>query len=319
MRNKNFNIIGIGSALLDISANIDDEFLAHNKIAKGQMTLTQGDELKNYIKNLTIEKITSGGASANVLVMASALGAKPAFIGMVGDDEAGEKYKDELEKANVCWVGGTLSKSNSGICLSLISPNAERSMMTDLGSSTKLDEGVLDEEVLSSAKILLLEGYLWDSENAKKTAIKAAKTVKNKAQNCLIAFSLSDSFCVERNLSGFRDFVEKNVDILIANEMEIKSFYQLNDLNEIVEKIKQQNFAFCAVTRSEKGAIVFEKNQPIIIEASPIKKLVDSTGAGDAFAGGFLYAIIEGLGAKKGGELGAKAASKIVQIYGTRE
>ena len=313
---ESFDIIGMGAALLDLSANTDDAFLRAHNIAKGNMTLLESKELKSFYQGLPIERTASGGATANSLVAASHFGARAGFIGLVGTDDLGARYIADLEKERVRWLGGQTDKTDSGVCLSLTTQDGQRSMLTALGASTFLTEETLSATRLERTKILLLESYLWDSPTARQTAIKAAELV---SPSCLVALNLSDSLCVERHFDSLQNFTSERVNILIANEVEAKSFYQTPNLQLIEEAVKAQNFSFAAITMSEKGALVFEGGESTAIEAVPIKKLVDSTGAGDAFAGGFLYAISAGLGVAEGGQLGALWAARVIQHFGARE
>lgn len=313
MRETSFDLIGIGAALLDLSVNIDDAFLSTHKISKGHMALTKSDVLKKLCEDLPIAKIASGGATANTLVVACGLGASAGFIGLLGADDEGEKYIADLEHARVRWLGALDKTLPSGACLSLVTKDAQRSLLTSLAASAALDESHLPKADLARTKILLLEGYLWDSPSAKRAALKVAD--QTRAQGGLIALNLSDGLCVERHFDEFQNFP---TDILIGNEVEAKRFYQTDDLAQIEEKIKATAYAFAAITRGNKGALVFEKDQSYPIAAAPIEKLVDSTGAGDAFAGGFLFGVVSGKGAKISGALGAEAAAKIVQHFGAR-
>lgn len=313
---KKFDIIGIGAALLDIVVDVEDSFLTERSIVKGHMALMKSDALKDFYSALKIEKHDCGGATANSLATASLLGATTGLVGALGTDSSAEHYINDLTLTNVEWLGTQDDAFASGECVTLITPDGQRSMMTALGASASLTEKDLPPDALTQTKTLLLEGYLWDSESAKAAAKRAAEIVRSAGG--LIVLNLSDALCVERHFDAFHEFVRAQTDVLLGNETEAKTFYQTQDENKIIDAVKQAGLAYAAITRGEKGAYVFEKDQCFTIAPHTIKELVDSTGAGDAFAGGFLYGLCTDKGVEASGVLGAQKAAEVIQHFGAR-
>ena len=306
-------IIGIGNAIVDILCKIDDEFLVKNSLTKGSMSLIDDLAAQNLSK-LKSEKITSGGSCGNTIAALAQLGVPCDFIGKVADDEFGRKYIEEIEKTSAKFINNNRAKNSSAKSFILVSEDAQRTMCTFLGCASEISENDIDDKTFESASILYLEGYLWDAPNtilALKKAINLAK--KN---NVKIAFSLSDSFCVSRHKKDFLELIKNDLDILFANEAEAGELTNNANLDDFFHDYTK---LIAAVTRSEDGCMVYENGKKVVdMEAEEIEKLVDTTGAGDAFAAGFLYGLADGLNLKKSAHFGNVLAAKIIQKFGAR-
>jgi sugar/nucleoside kinase (ribokinase family) len=315
MTNK---IIGIGNAIVDFLAKAEDNFLQKIAVEKGSMQLVSEDFLKDLNK-LTIEKFSSGGSAGNTIATLAQLGDKVDFIGVVGDDVTGKKFIDDIEKSGANFNGKILQNQKTASSFILVTPDAQRTMLTHLGCASKIEESHFDENDFKNAKILYIEGYLWDDS---RTILALKKSIALAKQNQVkIAFSLSDSFCVNRNHQDFLKLIKNDVDILFANQVEILELLEVKDFDQ--EKI-QQFFSkinpniIVAITRSEKGCIILKKDEIYKIPAKKIEKIVDTTGAGDNFASGFLHYFVLNFDLEKCGEYGNFLAGKIIQKFGAR-
>ncbi len=315
MTNK---IIGIGNAIVDFLAKAEDNFLQKLAIEKGSMQLVSEDFLKDLNK-LTIEKFSSGGSVGNTIATLAQLGNEADFIGVVGDDNTGKKFIDDIQKSGAVFKGKALQNQKTASSFILVTPDAQRTMLTNLGCASKIEKLHLNENDFKNAKIFYIEGYLWDDSqtiSALKKSISLAKENKVK-----IAFSLSDSFCVNRNHQDFLNLIKNDVDILFANEAEILELLEMKDFDQ--EKIqhffeKTNSNIIVALTRSEKGCIIIKKDKIFEISAKKVEKIVDTTGAGDNFASGFLFYFVQNFDLQKCGEYGNFLAGKIIQKFGAR-
>ena len=305
-------ILGIGNAIVDVFCKIDEGFLKKNFLTKSTMKLVDENEFNKLLSNLKIEKTIAGGSVANSIVALAKLGNKTGFIGKVSDDELGARYEEDLKKENVQYF---YSKKKeivpTGTCLILITPDSERTMVTFLGTAGKINQNDIDINAVKKSEILFLEGYLWD-QGEPKQAFDKAISHGNK-----IAMSLSDLFCVERHKTHFLDLVKNKIDITFANEQEIMSLINAKKFQDVIEfskKIKK----IIIITRGEKGALAIKDNN--VVECSAFKdlKIVDLTGAGDLFAGGFLDHFIKGKSLKESLHKGTEMSSKIIQTIGAR-
>ena len=305
-------ILGIGNAIVDVICKVDDNFLSQNKLTKSTMKLVDEAEFKKLLSNLKIEETISGGSVANSIVGLAQLGNKVGFIGKVNDDDLGIKYEEGLKKENVEYFYSK-KKENlpTGTCLILITPDSERTMCTFLGTAGKINENDVDVKAIKNSEIIFLEGYLWDEGNPKKAFDKAIQN-SNKA-----AMSLSDLFCVERHKSHFLDLVKNKLDIVFANEQEIISLIDAKNFNEVISFSKQLGKTI-VITRGEKGSIAINKNEIVECDSQKDLKIIDLTGAGDLFAGGFLHGHINKLSIKECLEKGTEMSSKIIQKIGAR-
>ena len=305
-------ILGIGNAIVDVICKVDESFIKQNSLTKSTMKLVNEDEFKKLLSNLNIEETISGGSVANSIVGLSQLGNKVGFIGKVSDDDLGKKYEDGLKRENVDYF---YSKKKelipTGTCLILITPDSERTMVTFLGTAGKINENDIDINAVKQSELLFLEGYLWDEGEPRKAFDKAIKS-SNK-----VAMSLSDLFCVERHKNNFLELVKNNLDITFANEQEIMSLISAKKIEEVIEFSKKLK-KLMVITRGGKGALAIKDDNVIECEARKNLKIVDLTGAGDLFAGGFLHSFINGKSIKESLEKGTEMSSKIIQIIGAR-
>ena len=315
MTNK---IIGIGNAIVDFLAKADDNFLQKLEVDKGSMRLIDEIFVEN-LSNLSIEKFSSGGSVGNTIATLAQLGNEVDFIGVVGDDDTGKKFIDDIEKSGAIFNGKILSNQNTASSFILVTPDAQRTMLTHLGCASKIEESHFNQKDFFNAKILYIEGYLWD---ASQTILALKKSIDlAKKNNVKIAFSLSDSFCVDRHHQDFLNLIKNDVDILFANEAEALKLAQLESFNQ--ENLQQffintNPNIIVALTRSEKGCIILKKDKILEISTKKIEKVVDTTGAGDNFASGFIYYFVRNFDLQKCGEFGNLLAGKIIQQFGAR-
>jgi len=305
-------ILGIGNAIVDVICKVENNFLSDSGLTKSTMKLVDEIEFKKLLSNLNIEETVSGGSVANSIVGLSQLGNKVGFIGKVNDDNLGNKYEEGLKKENVeYFYSKKKEKLPTGTCLILITPDSERTMCTFLGTAGKINENDVDVDAVEKSEIIFLEGYLWDEGDPKKAFDKAIQN-SNK-----IAMSLSDQFCVERHKTHFLDLVKNKLDITFANEQEIISLIDAKNFDEVVSFGKQLG-KIIVITRGEKGSIAIQKNQVIECDSQKNLKIIDLTGAGDLFAGGFLHGYINNLTIKESLKKGTDMSSKIIQKIGAR-
>jgi fructokinase len=305
-------VIGIGNAIVDVICKVEEKFLINNKLTKSTMKLVDKSEFKKLLSSLKIENTVSGGSVANSIVGLSQLGNEVGFIGKVNDDELGVKYEEGLKKENVKYFYSKKKEvTPTGTCLILITPDSERTMVTFLGTAGKISDDDIDISAIKKSEILFLEGYLWDEGDPKKAFEKAINN-SNKA-----AMSLSDLFCVERHKPHFLELVKNKLDITFTNEQEIMSLINANKFEDVIEFSKKTK-KLIVITRGEKGALAIRNNEVVECSAKTNLKIVDLTGAGDLFAGGFLHEYINGKTLKENLEKGTEMSSKIIQTIGAR-
>ncbi len=303
-------IITIGNAIVDVICKVEDSFLEQKGLIKNSMSLIEHD-LVEELSALKIEKITSGGSAGNTAAALAQLGVQTSFIGKVGNDNFGQKFIEELQKTDTDFFSNKNHQKPTARSFILLTPDAQRTMCTFLGCASEIEEFDIDEKVFTNAEILYLEGYLWDKPStilALKKAISFAK--KNGVK---VAFSLSDSFCVARHKKDFLHLIENEIDILFANEAEALELSQ--NFSELF--LKNKNL-ICVITKGGNGCEVFANEKSFKTNAQEIKKLTDTTGAGDIFAAGFLYGIINKFSLEKSAETANLLASKIIQKFGAR-
>jgi len=305
-------ILGIGNAIVDVICKVDDKFLSQNNLTKSTMKLVDEAKFKKLLSNLKIEETISGGSVANSIVGLAQLGNKVGFIGKINDDSLGIKYEEGLKKEKVeYFYSKKKEKLPTGTCLILITPDSERTMCTFLGTAGKIYENDVDVKAIKNSEMIFLEGYLWDEGNPKKAFDKAIQN-SNK-----VAMSLSDLFCVERHKPHFLDLLKNKLDITFANEQEITSLIDAQNFNEVISFVKQLG-KMIVITRGEKGSIAINKDEVVECDSQTNLKIVDLTGAGDLFAGGFLHGYINDLSVKQSLEKGTEMSSKIIQKIGAR-
>ena len=306
-------ILGIGNAIVDVICKVNDDFISKNNLTKSTMKLIfEESEFQNLLKNLKIEKTVSGGSVANSIVGLSQLGNQVGFIGKVSDDELGGKYEEGLKKENVEYIYNKKKEElPTGTCLSLVTPDSERTMCTFLGTAGKINENDVSLEAIKKSEIILLEGYLWDEGDPKKAFEKAIKNA-NK-----VAMSLSDQFCVDRHKPHFLELVKNKLDITFANEQEITSLIDAKNFDEVITFSKSLG-KIIIVTRGEKGAVAIKDDEVVECGIKENLKIVDLTGAGDLFAGGFLHGHVNNMSLKDSLEKGTEMSSKVIQQIGAR-
>jgi len=309
------HVVGIGNAIVDVLARADDAFLARHNLVKGSMTLIDEKTAHTIYGEMGPAREISGGSAANTVAGIAALGGKSAFIGKTADDELGEIFAHDIRSLGVTYttrpLSGDITTARSFI---LVTPDAQRTMNTFLGASQTLTPEDVDEILIKSSLITFLEGYLWDPREAKQAFLKAMDVAK--AAGRFVALTLSDSFCVNRYREEFRGLVENRINILFANENEIKALYETDDFEEGVKGVTEK-VDLAVLTRSEKGSVILSADNRIDIPAYPTK-VVDTTGAGDAYAAGFLYALTHGFALEDCGRLAAKCASEVISHIGAR-
>ena len=305
-------ILGIGNAIVDVICKVSNQYLLDINLTKSTMKLVDEDEFKNILSTLKIENTVSGGSVANSIVGLSQLGNSVGFIGKVNDDDLGQKYEEGLIKEKVKYFYKKKKESSpTGTCLVLITPDAERTMVVFLGIAGKISEKDIDEKFVKGSEMTFLEGYLWD-EGEPRTAFDKVMSLSEKK-----AMSLSDQFCVERHKKNFLDLVKNKLDIIFANEQEIKSLIDANNFEEVVTFGKQLG-KLLVITRGEKGSIAIKNNEVTECDSKSNLKIVDLTGAGDLFAAGFLHGFVNNFSTKQSLEKGTEMSSKIIQKVGAR-
>jgi sugar/nucleoside kinase (ribokinase family) len=310
------DVLGIGNAIVDVLAKSGDDFLQAQGLVKGTMTLIDGRRADALYDVMGPALEMSGGSAANTMVGIAALGGRAAFIGRVRDDQFGRIFGHDIRAAGVTFDSAPATVGDATArCLVFVTADAQRTMATCLGVSTEFGPEDVREEQVRAAAVTYLEGYLWDSEPAKQAFLKAAALAHDAERQ--VALTLSDPFCVERHRESFRDLVEGHVDILFANEAEILSLYQVDNFDAALQAVRE-HCAVAALTRSEKGSMVVADGEVHLIDAQPVAEVVDTTGAGDLYAAGFLHGFTRGQPLYDCGVMGAAAAAEIIAHYGAR-
>ena len=310
-----FDILGIGNAIVDVVAQTDDAFLSRHDLRKGSMTLIDAEQADRLYASMPAGEESSGGSAANTCAVAAALGARVAYLGKVADDQLGRVFRHDITAAGVHFPSApTREGAPTARCLILVTPDGQRTMHTYLGASVAFAERDVDPALIADAAVLYLEGYLFDPPAA-QAAFRAAAAAA-RAAGRRVALSLSDPFCVERHRDAFRALVRGGVDILCANEAEVTSLYQVNSFEEAVEAARAE-VGLAALTQSEAGSLVVRGTETVRVPAAPARVL-DTTGAGDAYAAGLLAGLTSGRDIRDCGRLGALAAAEVIGHYGAR-
>lgn len=318
MTRANLDILAIGNAIVDVIAQADDAFLASEGLAKGSMQLLfTPEEAEALYAKMGPGRETSGGSAGNTAAGVAALGARAGFIGQVADDQLGKVFSHDIRALGVDFATPVIADGTpTARCLVLVTPDAQRTMNTYLGAAQLLTIDNVDMAKVREAAILYLEGYLWDPE-APRAAMRAAIDVAREAGR-KVALTLSDAFCIERHRDGFKGLIEGGlIDILFANEAEILSLAQADDFEAAVAAAAV-HVPLLVVTRSEKGAMAIEHGVRVSVAAEPVSKVVDTTGAGDLFAAGFLTGHAQGRSLEQALTMGAIAAAEVISHYGAR-
>jgi sugar/nucleoside kinase (ribokinase family) len=317
MTQPKFDVLGIGNAIVDIISRADDDFLLRHAMRKGGMALIDEDRASAVYEAMGPAIEISGGSAANTIVGVASLGGRAAFIGKVKDDELGRAFRHDIRAAGVAFDTPPASEGPSTArSYILVSPDGERTMNTYLGAAQDLHPNDIDAETIAAATVTYLEGYLWDPKNAKDAFLKAAQIAH--AADRLVALTLSDAFCVDRWRGEFLDLMRSRiVDLIFANEAELHSLYQTADFDAALKALRN-DIDVAVVTRSEKGCLVVGSNGIEAVPAFPVERVVDTTGAGDLFAAGFLCGLARGADDRTCGRLGALAAAEVIGHLGAR-
>jgi sugar/nucleoside kinase (ribokinase family) len=317
MTSAKYDVLGIGNAIFDVLVQTDDGFLDSHGMTKGGMALIDEARAASIYRDMGPATEMSGGSAANTIVGIANLGARAAYVGKIKDDQIGGLYAHDIRAAGVAFEtrpapGGPAT----GCSYILVTPDGERTMNTYLGAAQDLTPADIDETQIAASAILYLEGYLWDPASAKEAFVKASTIAHGAGRQ--VALTLSDSFCVDRYRDEFLGLMRNGTaDLIFANEAELRSLYQTQDFDAALTQLRD-DVKLGVVTRSEKGCVVASSEGVISVPASPIQKLVDTTGAGDLFAAGFLFGLVRGAGYEKAGMLGGLAAAEVIQHIGAR-
>ncbi len=317
MTHHRFDVLGLGNAIVDVIAPVDEEFLVQARLRKGAMQLVDEQQSQSLYDSMGATTIVSGGSAANTIAGLASFGGKGAFVGKVAADEAGRAFAHDIKAAGVHFSTPPAADGPSTArCLVLVTPDGQRTMNTFLGACQNLTCADLDAADVAASKIIYLEGYLWDPPAAKEAFVEASRIAH--AAHREVALTLSDVFCVDRHQQEFLKLMRDGiVDILFANESELHALYQTADFSTAMAALRQEN-VLAAITRSEKGAVIVKGENSWEVPAAPIETLIDTTGAGDLFAAGFLTGYTQGRPLDDCARLGSLAASEIIQHFGAR-
>ena len=317
MTSAKYDVLGIGNAIFDVLVQTDEGFLAAHGMTKGGMALIDEARALSIYQDMGPATEMSGGSAANTIVGVANLGARAAYVGKVRDDQIGRLYTHDIRAAGVAFeTRPAADGAATGCSYILVTPDGERTMNTYLGAAQDLTPNDIDAAQIAASSIVYLEGYLWDPKNAKEAFVKASTIAHGAGRQ--VALTLSDSFCVDRYRGEFLELMrDGTVDLIFANEAEMHSLYQTSDFDTALTQLRS-DAKLGVVTRSEKGCVVAAKDRVIAVPAFPIEKMVDTTGAGDLFAAGFLFGLVRGAGHENAGRLGALAAAEVIQHIGAR-
>ena len=313
-----YDVAGIGNALVDVVAHVDDGFIAEQQLARGTMTLIDSERADLLYGKMPPAVEVSGGSCGNTMAGIAMLGGKGAYIGRVKDDHFGRVFRHDLDAIGVTFSNAPATAGPpTGRCLVLVTRDAHRTMCTDLGAASLLGVSDLNSGVIQSSKVTYMEGYLFDRPEAQRAFVRAAEFAHGSGRR--VAITLSDPFCVDRHRDAFRDLVAEHTDILFANEDEILSLYQVERFDDALQALHNIGHVDIAcLTRSEKGSVIVHDGEVHVIDAEPVDQVVDTTGAGDLYAAGFLYGYTKGLDLGLCGRIAAICAAEIISHNGAR-
>ena len=316
MSDRELAVIGIGNAIVDVIGKADDELLAREGLTKGSMALIDAERAVSLHGSVLDPAESCGGSAGNTIAGVASLGGAVGYIGKVGKDRLGDVFARGMRDAGVEYV---TARSESGVptacCIVMVTPDAQRTMNTFLGACVELGPEDVDEALVRRGRVTYLEGYLWDPPQAKEAFLRAASIAH--AAHRTVSLSLSDSFCVARHRESFRELVRGHVDVLFANEDEIRALYETDDFDAAVSAVRDE-VRIAALTRGKDGCTIAWEGEVVQVAAAPVDRVVDTTGAGDLFAAGFLHALVEGRSAADCGRLGGLCAAEIIGHYGAR-
>ena len=310
------DVLGIGNAIVDVIAQADDAFLTKNKLNKNLMTLIDADRADELYGKMGPGREISGGSCANTMAGVAALGGSAAYIGKVNDDQLGKVFRHDIRAAGVKFDSSPDKEGTpTARCLILVTPDAHRTMNTYLGACVNLGPEDVDDKLVGSATVTYLEGYLWDRPRAKEAFLRAARIAHQAKRK--VSLTLSDPFCVDRHRDSFLTLVREHVDILFANEAEVVSLYKAPDFDAALQAVRE-HCEIAVLTRGPKGSVIVREDELHVIDAAPVGKVVDTTGAGDLYAAGFLYALTQGDDLRRCGKIASLAAAEAISHYGAR-
>jgi sugar/nucleoside kinase (ribokinase family) len=311
-----FDVLGIGNAIVDVISRADEAFLKTHALAKGAMTLIDEARAEQLYAAMGPGVEISGGSCGNTMAGIASFGGKGAYFGKVRNDQLGAVFTHDLRATGVSFDTAQATEGPATArCLILVTPDAQRTMNTYLGACTRLGPADIDVKVVQSSQVTYVEGYLWDPPEAKKAVLKAFDAAHAAGRK--VSITLSDSFCVDRYRAEFRQLIRDKVDILFANEAEIKSLYQVTSFEAALAAARAEK-KICALTRSEKGSVIVHGQETHTVAAEPISRLVDTTGAGDLYASGFLFGYTRNKPLAECARLGGLAAAEVISHVGAR-
>jgi sugar/nucleoside kinase (ribokinase family) len=317
MTSPRYDVLGIGNAIVDVIARAEDDFLIKQNMQKGSMALIDEARAKSIYEAMGPATESSGGSAANTIAGVASFGAKAAFVGKTRSDNLGKVFAHDIQALGVGFDTPQAAEGPAtACCYIMVTPDGERTMNTYLGAAQNLTPADIDPKQIGDAAITYLEGYLWDPPHAKEAFIKASKAAHDAGR--MVALTLSDAFCVGRYRDEFLTLMrDSTVDLIFANEAELKSLYETADFDSAVS-VLQKDAKLAVVTRSEKGCVIVSKDGTKAVPAASVEKVVDTTGAGDLFAAGFLFGLARGRDHVACGKLGALAAAEVIQHMGAR-
>lgn len=311
-----FDLLGIGNALVDVVVQADDAFLDEHTLDKGGMMLVDPERSDFLYARMGPATESSGGSCGNTMAGFASLGGRGAYIGKVRDDDFGKVFRHDLEAIGVTFATPPAADGpGTGRCLVLVTPDAQRTMCTTLGAATSLSVDDIDVDQVQASAVTYLEGYLFDPPEAKAAFVRAAEAAH--AADRKVSITLSDSFCVDRHRAAFAHLVDSHIDILFANEDEIVSLYETTSFEDAVQAVRGRCEMAC-LTRSAKGSVIVSGDDIHEVPAAPVTQVIDTTGAGDLFAAGFLYGYTQGRDPAACGAIGGIAAAEVIAHYGAR-
>lgn len=313
-----FDVVGIGNALVDVVAHVEEGFLTEQQLSRGTMTLVDSGTADFLYGKLPPGIEVSGGSCANTMAALASLGGKGAYIGKVKDDYFGQVFRHDMDSIGVEFSNvATPDGPATGRCLVMVSSDAQRTMCTDLGAASTLGVNDLNGGVIQNSSVTYMEGYLFDRPEAQRAFVRAAEFAHDSGRK--VSISLSDPFCVDRHRDAFRELVANHIDILFANEEEILSLYEATLFDDAIQMLHSQGHVDIAcLTRSEKGSIIIHGDEVHVIDAELVREVVDTTGAGDLYAAGFLYGYTQKFDLGLCGRIAAIAAAEIISHNGAR-
>src|ERR1700675_2796147 len=317
MADAKYDVLGIGNAIFDVLVQTDESFLGRHGMTKGGMALIDEARATAIYADMGPATEMSGGSAANTIVGIANLGARAAYVGKVRDDQIGRLYTHDIRAAGVAFeTAAAADGPATGCSYILVTPDGERTMNTYLGAAQELGPSDIDAAEVAASSFVYLEGYFWDPKNAKDAFVKASTIAHDAGRQ--VALTLSDAFCVDRYRGEFLDLMRGGtVDLVFANEAELHSLYQTSDFDTALSQWRSDTKLGVA-TRSEKGCVVASKDGVTAVPAFPVDKIVDTAGAGDLFAAGFLFGLVRAAGYENAGRLGALAAAEVIQHIGAR-